>query len=267
MVIFKYELRNHAKYIFTWAIALAVCIFLMIPVYYSLLNGAESSANPLYETLGSSDFFQSAGVSMEYLTAPLGIYSFLTSFFMLASGILGMHFGMSIHTKEFSGKTSEYLFTKPHTRREIFCAKALTVLCGVLIVSISFIAASALSLCLFQPGFDGWEFFLVANSLFLLTLFFSALGLLLGVKFSGNRSPLLTAGLVAFAAYCTTSFSRITGNKAISFLSPYSYFSAAEISYTGFYAWDYLVCCVLLAAIFLITAYRLFLKKDVQFRS
>ena len=70
MVIFKYELRNHAKYIFTWAIALAVCIFLMIPVYYSLLNGAESSANPLYETLGSSDFFQSTGVSMEYLTAP-----------------------------------------------------------------------------------------------------------------------------------------------------------------------------------------------------
>ena len=44
MVIFKYEIRNHAKYIFTWAIALAACIFLMIPVYYSLLNGAESSA-------------------------------------------------------------------------------------------------------------------------------------------------------------------------------------------------------------------------------
>ena len=57
------------------------------------------------------------------------------------------------------------------------------------------------------------------------------------------------------------------GSKAISFLSPYSYFSAAEISHTGFYAWDYLVCCVLLAAIFLIAAYRLFLKKDVQFRS
>ena len=267
MVIFRYEIRNHAKYIFVWAIVLAVCIFLMIPVYYSLFNGAESSANPLYETLGSSDFFQSVGVSMEYLTAPLGIYSFLTSFFMLASGIFGMHIGMSIHTKEFSGKTSEYLFTKPHTRREIFCAKALTVLCGVLIVSISFIAASALSLSLFQPGFDGWEFFLVANSLLLLTLFFSALGLLAGVMFSGNRSPLLTAGLAAFAAYCTASFSRIVGSKAISFLSPYSYFSAAEISRTGSYAWDHLVCCILLTAVFLIVACRLFLKKDVRFRS
>lgn len=267
MVIFKYEIRNHAKYIFVWAIALAVCIFLMIPVYYSLLNGAESSANPLYETLGSSDFFQSVGVSMEYLTAPLGIYSFLTSFFMLASGIFGMHFGMSIHTKEFSGKTSEYLFTKPHTRREIFCAKALTVLCGVLIVSISFIAASALSLCLFQPGFDGWEFFLVANSLLLLTLFFSALGLLIGVMFSGNRSPLLTAGLVAFAAYCTTSFSRIVGNENISYFSPYSYFSAAEISHTGFYELNYLVCYVILIAGFLVEAYHQFLIKDIQFRS
>lgn len=53
----------------------------------------------------------------------------------------------------------------------------------------------------------------------------------------------------------------------LSFLSPFSYFSAAEISHTGFYAWDYLACYVLLAAIFLIAAYRLFLKKDVQFRS
>ena len=115
MVIFKYEMRNHRKYIWGWAISLAVCIFLMIPVYYSLLGGAESTANPLYDMLGETDFFQSIGVSMEYLTAPLGIYSFLASFFMLAAGIFGMNFGISIHTKEFSGKTSEYLFTKPHT--------------------------------------------------------------------------------------------------------------------------------------------------------
>ena len=56
MVIFKYEMQNHRKYIWGWAISLAVCISLMIPVYYSLLGGAESTANPLYDCLGKQIF-------------------------------------------------------------------------------------------------------------------------------------------------------------------------------------------------------------------
>ena len=34
MVIFKYELKRHRKYILGWAIALALCVFLMTPTYY-----------------------------------------------------------------------------------------------------------------------------------------------------------------------------------------------------------------------------------------
>ena len=105
-----------------WAIALALCVFVMTPTYYSFM---DVSTGDLYETLGTSDFYKGVGVSMEYLTSPLGIYAFLTSFFMIASGIFGMHFGIAIHTKECSERTSEYLFTKPHTRKTIYWAKAL----------------------------------------------------------------------------------------------------------------------------------------------
>ena len=93
------------------------------------------------------------------------------------------------------------------------------------------------------------------------------MGVLIGVIYSNNRSPLLTAGLMVFSEYCISSFSRIVGNKSIGFLSPYSYFSAADISHTGFYEWDYLVCYFILLIIFLLIAYNVFLRKDVQFRS
>lgn len=267
MVIFKFEMRNHRKYIWGWALSLAVCIFLMIPVYYSLLGRAESTTNPLYDMLGETDFFQSIGVSMEYLTSPLGIYSFLASFFMLAAGIFGMNFGISIHIKEFSGKTSKYLFAKPHTRKVIFYAKAITVLCGSAIVRLTFMFSSFLSLSLFHTGFNLGEFILISNSLLLVSLLLAALGILIGVIFSNNHTPLLTAGLVVFSEYCISSFSRIVGNKGISFLSPYSYFSAADISHIGFYEWDYLVCYFTLLIMFMLIAYNVFLRKDVQFRS
>ena len=264
MVIFKYELKRHRKYILGWAIALALCVFLMTPTYYSFM---DVSTGDLYETLGTSDFYKGVGVSMEYLTSPLGIYAFLTSFFMIASGIFGMHFGIAIHTKECSERTSEYLFTKPHTRKTIYWAKAFTVFFGVVVVSMVYLLASFLALALFRSGIDWGEFFLIALSLMLVTLFLAAMGLLVGILFSRNRSPLLTAGLIVFVEYCVTSFSNIVSNRAISFLSPYSFFSAAEISKSGFYELDYLGWCVLLFALFLVLSYRVFLKKDIQFRS
>ena len=41
MVILKYELKRHRTYILGWTIALAVCIFLMTPTYYSFLDVAS----------------------------------------------------------------------------------------------------------------------------------------------------------------------------------------------------------------------------------
>lgn len=164
MVILKYELKRHRKYILGWAIALALCVFVMTPTYYSFM---DVSTGDLYETLGTSDFYKGVGVSMEYLTSPLGIYAFLTSFFMIASGIFGMHFGIAIHTKECSERTSEYLFTKPHTRKTIYWAKAFTVFFGVVVVSMVYLLASFLALALFRSGIDWGEFFLIALSLML----------------------------------------------------------------------------------------------------
>ncbi len=120
MVILKYELKRHRKYILGWAIALALCVFVMTPTYYSFM---DVSTGDLYETLGTSDFYKGVGVSMEYLTSPLGIYAFLTSFFMIASGM--DYFGIAIHTKECSERTSEYLFTKPHTLKNDLLGKGV----------------------------------------------------------------------------------------------------------------------------------------------
>ena len=48
MVILKYELKRHRTYILGWTIALAVCIFLMTPTYYSFLDVASVE---LFETM------------------------------------------------------------------------------------------------------------------------------------------------------------------------------------------------------------------------
>ena len=131
-----------------------------------------------------------------------------------------------------------------------------------------YLLASFLALALFRSGIDWGEFFLIALSLMLVTLFLAAMGAFGWNSIFTQSKPTLTAGLIVFVEYCVTSFSNIVSNRAISFLSPYSFFSAAEISKSGFYELDYLGWCVLLFALFFGAVLScLFEKKDIQFRS
>lgn len=259
MLIFRFEWKRTQKYILIWAAALAVCIFSMTPVYYGMIETAD--ALPAGFTQGG--FFETVGVSLELLMEPLGMYSFLTGFFMIAGGIFGMHLGLSLHTEECTENTAEYLYTKPCGRKMIYIGKLLCALVGVCVTGVSYLAASFLTMVLFHSEFPIGEFFLVAGSFVLLTLFFALLGLMAGIFHPNNRSPLLTAGLVVFVEYCITSFSRTVSIRAIGFLSPFSFFNPSEIHNAGAYLWDYMFWYLLLLSTFSILAYKKILKRDI----
>ena len=191
------------------------------------------------------------------------MYSFLNAFFMIAGGIFGMHLGLTLQTKECTEHTAEYLFTKPCGRKKIYRGKALCLFIGICIVGIAYLLASFLTLALFKPGFPLAEFFLLAISFSLIALFFGALGLFWGTLRPNNRLPLLAAGLSVFVAYCITAFSRTIGNRAISFLSPFSFFNPSVIHEKGYYEWDYLIWYLLLTTVFFLFSYKRSLKRDI----
>ncbi len=162
MLIFRFEWKRKRKYILIWAATLAVCIFSMTPVYYGMIETVETL--PVEFTQGG--FFETVGISLELLMEPLGMYSFLTGFFMVAGGIFGMHLGLSLHTEECTGNTAEYLYTKPCGRKQIYMGKLLCALAGICVTGIFYLATSFLTMTLFRFGFPIGEFFLVAGSLF-----------------------------------------------------------------------------------------------------
>ena len=233
----------------------------MTPVYYRMIGAAGDM--PL--SFAQGGFFEMVGISMEQLTKPLGMYSFLTSFFMIAGGIFGMHFGMSLYTKECAENTVEFLFTKPCGRTAIYWAKGACLFCGVVAVGGSYLAASYLTMRLFHPGFPLLEFLLVAFSVTLVILFFGALGLLVGSVRPRNRSALLTAGLTVFLEYCIREFSIVVGIRPLGYLSPFSFFTPSAIHGLGAYEWNYLLWYLLLVAAIMALSYRALLKRDITF--
>ena len=69
MVVFGYEWKRSRKYIFIWAIAVAVCVFVMTPVYYEMIGMTDS----LPENFAQGGFFETLGVSLALLQEHLGM--------------------------------------------------------------------------------------------------------------------------------------------------------------------------------------------------
>lgn len=78
MTVFHYEWKRSRKYILIWGLSLAVCIFSMIPVYYSMIETPEL----LPKNFAEGGFFETVGISLALLLEPLGMYGFLNAFLL-----------------------------------------------------------------------------------------------------------------------------------------------------------------------------------------
>ncbi len=261
MTIFKYEIKQLKGTLIIWSISLFLVILLILPVYIKMMSSADTT---VLEGFGGNPMLEAMGVTLDVIATPLGTYAFLTFYVFLACAINGMNMGLKMITKEYMQKTADFILTKPHSRRKVFFSKGFAILASALIIGFVYFLASWAGMAI---GAGGDYNFLVmtqiAFSIVFVQLIFAALGLFAGIVFPHIRAPLLVATAVAFVSYVVGSFSNKMGYTALTYLSPYHYFTSAEIIKTGSYELKYIVISVLLVTVLLGSAYRIFRKKDI----
>ncbi len=92
-------MRQLKKSIIIWSLAFCSAIIFMLPVYIKMI----ASANFGMESLSDNTFFDSIGLNMEILNTPMGIYYFLT-FYYVCLCHQWIYKGLGIMTKEFKQK-------------------------------------------------------------------------------------------------------------------------------------------------------------------
>jgi ABC-2 type transport system permease protein len=175
-----------------------------------------------------------------------------------------MNMGLKMITKEYMQKTADFILTKPHSRGKIFFSKSFAILASALIIGFVYFLGSWAGMAIGAGG--NYNFVVmtqIAFSIVFIQLIFAALGLFVGVLFPYIRAPLLVATAVAFVSYVVGSFSNKMGYTALTYLSPYHYFTSAEIIKTGSYELKFLVLSTLLILALLGVGYNLFRRKDI----
>ena len=104
MVIFKNELKQIKKVTVIWSFILSALIIVALPVYIDMVSGGSI---PI-DSNTDNPFFESIGTSMDVLTTPIGVYSFLTFFILVAFSIYGMNLGLNIMTKEYKQNSADF---------------------------------------------------------------------------------------------------------------------------------------------------------------
>ena len=126
MNIYLHELRFYRKNTLLWIVSLcvgALFLFWMFPAF----AGNAATISELLQNY--PEIIQKAfGLSLDKISTVPGFYSFIITFLMLCGAVQSISLGISVLTKETTGKTADFLLTKPLTRGRVLTAKLLATL-------------------------------------------------------------------------------------------------------------------------------------------
>jgi len=195
----------------------------------------------------------------------LGFFGYMLTYLWLVGSIQAMNLGTGILSKEISGKTVDFLLSKPISRFKVLTSKLLAALTIILLTNIVFIAASYFSAEVFKTkDFDFKVFMLTCLTMLFIQLFFLGLGLLISVISSKIKSVLAYSLPIVFGFFIIGMLDTVIGAENARYLTPFKYFDVGYISAHTNYEWRYLITEAVVIVVCLIAAFVIYIRKDIQ---
>jgi len=259
------ELKRNRKSLIIWSsivIAFTVLVLCLFPFMKEIGDDMASMMSNLPEGMT-----EAMGINEQTFNSILGMYkTYYVIYIVVLLAIYTASTAANILTKEEKDKTSEFLLTKPISRKSIFNTKLVALLSLCLIAY----AAQTLTAFVFVKalGEEGlsWSIFTAmhVHGLFLI-LFFTCIGLLISMIFSPKTNFMGPVVGIVFGSYFINTIAKVSDSASwLGYLSPFYYLNF-EITDLDFKI-DYInVSIILLLSMLLVfLAYKLFEKKDMN---
>lgn len=263
MNVFKRELRAYWKSTMIWAISLSVGVIFFLSMFSAFSSDVDAMVNVLkhFPPAIRNAFRLSQG----NLFTIYGFLAYLLTFMTLAGAIQAMNLGVGIVSKEESGKTADFLLSKPITRTKVMTGKLLAAVTLVLLtnavfVSVSLITGEAVS----KTNINESKYVLIALTMLLIQLFFLAFGILLSVIIPKIKSVIGVSLPTVFAVFFIGMLGSILDNENIKYLSPFKYYDTNYIINHTAYDPKYLMIESAFIVAAIIAGYVLYVKKDIK---
>lgn len=264
MNVFLRELSAYRKSTIIWMVSMAgmVALFMlgMFPAFMQDVAASKELINGLPEAVRAA-----FSIAVDTFFTVFGFYAYFLSFAMVAGAVQAMNIGAGVIAKEFSGKTADFLLSKPVPRARVITAKLAAALVSLVLTSGVFALAGYLAaLGASEEPFSAKTFFLLSMMLLLVQLFFWALGALLAVLVPKIKTVIALTLPTVFAFYIIGTLGEIVGNVDVRWLTPFKFFDPTYIIQNDALEGGYLLLELAFVAVFLVATYVIFMKKNIR---
>jgi ABC-2 type transport system permease protein len=263
MNIFFHELRSYRKSTVIWigSLCLLTIVFLLM---YPAFTSDVAASKKILASLPTA-VREGLGISLNNFFSIYGFYSYLYIYVVLAGAIQAMNLGVGVISKEESGKTADFLLTKPVSRASVITSKllaafSLLAITNAAYISVAFLAARITS----KHALDARIFLLISLTLLLTQIAFLALGILFSVIIPKVKSVIAVSMPVVFTFFIIGTLGAILGNQNVRYISPFKFYDSNYIINNGSYEIKYIVFEAVLVAAAIAASYVIFIKKDIR---
>ncbi len=263
MNIYLHELRSYRKNTIIWIVALCAATVFLFSMFPAFAANVEEVAKVFERYLKAiQDAF---GFDVHQIGTVPGFYSFIVTFLALCGAVQGMNLGISVIAKETTGKTADFLLTKPVTRRKVITAKLLAVFTCIAVTSALYLAvATAVAMAVKNRDFNYTPFLMMSLSFFFIQMIFTAMGFIMAVVIPRIKSVLPVSLSTVFGFFVIGTVASTLDVKDLYYLSPFKYFDSVRILNESAYEPSYVIVGAAIVALAIAASYLLYARKDIH---
>ncbi len=262
MNIFIRELKANLKSLVIWSAIIAVMIIMALAKYSAFagdpqtLKLLDSMPPALLDALSMRAF---------NLTTLAGFYGVMFSYFALMSAMAAAMWGSDTISKEERDKTVEFSLVLPVSRSRVVTAKSLAALVNCVAFVLITWGVSLVAVRSYNPNQAFYDFLaLEMQAMFVITLIFLALGLLLGCAMKQYKLSGSTAVAIILVTYFMSIISGMQENlDFLKYLTPFKYFDAGILLRNGKMDSTYLLLSATIIVVSVIAAYWIYNRRDL----
>ena len=262
MNVYRQEIKMAIKPCLYWAFGMLLTL-----LFFMLMFPAVSKDAALFNLIVSKlppELTRAMGLTTLDLSSVLGFYAYMFLVILMVGSVYALKSGISVLSEEVRAKTADFLISKPISRTSIASGKLLSVLSLLVLQIIVYVIGTIIIIRLaIIQDYNHGVFMLINLSLFLVQLYFAALGFLLGVVINRIKSVLpLSLGLV-FAFMVVQMINQSLADPVLAYLTPFAYYNLTEIIGGGGYNSNFLITEGIAIAVFIFLGYFIYNRKDL----
>ncbi|MFZ2125501.1 MAG: ABC transporter permease subunit [Candidatus Saccharimonadales bacterium] len=263
MNIFWREVKAYRNSTIIWTLTLSLLLITFLSMFPSFSNDVEATKKILQNL---PPFMASAaGISPDILFSIYGFMSWLLTFITLAGAVQAMNLGVGVLSKEESGKTADFLLTKPVSRTKVITGKLLAVIFLVLVTNVVFlVTAFAMAVAVTETDFNIGTLFLVSAKLVLIQMMFLVFGFLLAVIAKKIKSSIAVSLPAVFSLFIVGTLGAVLEIDSVKYISPFKFFDSDYIITNNSYDIKFLIIEAVFVVIAIILSYIIYIKKDIK---